>query len=82
MQCGSCRDQCPAGLDIPSYMRAYMYAYGYREPGRARETIGETAQSCGDCGECRVRCAMGFDIRGRVLDISRVRDVPEDFLTV
>jgi predicted aldo/keto reductase-like oxidoreductase len=84
-QCGKCLGQCRVGLDIPLYMRAYMYAYGYRDPGLARETIGgDSSQTppCGSCSECRVSCAMGFDIRDRVLDIARVREVPQDFLTV
>jgi predicted aldo/keto reductase-like oxidoreductase len=82
MQCGSCRGQCPRDMNIPEYMRAYMYAYGYRDPGKARETIVDIAPACAGCGECPVSCAMGFDIRGRILDIARVRDVPEDFITV
>jgi predicted aldo/keto reductase-like oxidoreductase len=83
-QCGRCTGQCRHGLEIPLYMRAYMYAYGYRRPGLARETILDTepvAPPCGKCEDCTVRCTMGFDIRDRVLDIARVRDVPDDFLT-
>jgi predicted aldo/keto reductase-like oxidoreductase len=84
-QCGRCIDQCRGGVDIPPYMRAYMYAYGYRNPGQARETIKyiePAAPSCNRCDECAVSCTMGFDVRERILDIARVRDVPEDFLTV
>jgi predicted aldo/keto reductase-like oxidoreductase len=84
-QCGSCLDQCRYGVEIPSYMRAYMYAYGYRDPGQARETIGGMSPAvphCERCPECSVTCRMGFDVRDRVLDIARVRDVPEDFLIV
>jgi len=84
-QCGSCLDQCRYGVEIPSYMRAYMYAYGYRDPGQARETIGGMSPAvphCERCPECSVTCSMGFDVRDRVLDIARVRDVPEDFLIV
>ena len=84
-QCGSCVGQCRFGVEIPSYMRAYMYAYGYRNPGQARDTIKDISPavpSCGRCTECTVSCAMGFDVRDRVLDIARVRDVPEDFLIV
>ncbi len=84
-QCGSCRGQCRYGIAIPTYMRAYMYAYGYRNPGQARDTIKDivpAVPSCGRCAECSVSCPMGFDVRDRVLDIARVRDIPEDFLTV
>jgi len=84
-QCGICVGQCRYGVEIPSYMRAYMYAYGYRNPGQARETIENVSPAvppCNRCPECSVTCAMGFDVRERVLDIARVRDVPEDFLIV
>ncbi len=84
-QCGECVGQCPNGVEIPSYMRAYMYAYGYRNPGQARETIGGMSPAippCERCPECSVTCRMGFDVRDRVLDIARLRDVPEDFLPV
>jgi predicted aldo/keto reductase-like oxidoreductase len=83
-QCGSCVGQCRYGVEIPAYMRAYMYAYGYRNPGQARDTIKEISPaipSCGRCGDCTVSCTMGFDVRDRVLDIVRLRDVPEDFLS-
>jgi predicted aldo/keto reductase-like oxidoreductase len=83
-QCGRCRDQCRHRLDIPSLMRAYMYAYGYRKLDRARDTAllasGEKIE-CYRCSRCEVSCEMGFDIRDRILDIARVRDIPEDFLT-
>lgn len=84
-QCGRCTGQCAHNVEIPLYMRAYMYAYGYRNPGQARETISglnPAPPSCGSCEKCTVSCTMGFDVRDRVLDIARVRDVPEDFLTV
>jgi predicted aldo/keto reductase-like oxidoreductase len=51
-QCGSCLDQCRYGVDIPSYMRAYMYAYGYRDPGQARETIGGMSPAVPHCERC------------------------------
>jgi succinate dehydrogenase/fumarate reductase-like Fe-S protein len=84
-QCARCLDQCSDGVELPSYMRAYIYAYGSRDPGQARETIGGMSPAvphCERCPECSVTCRMGFDVRDRVLDIARVRDVPEDFLIV
>lgn len=82
-QCGQCLPHCPHGIRIPSYMRAYMYAYGYRDPGKAKETIAGVppkALPCSDCVACRVSCAMGFDIKDRILDVARVRSIPQDFL--
>ena len=83
MQCGRCLPQCPRGVAIPRYMRAYMYAYGYRDPGKAKTTIAGDAPAdpaCGACRTCTVACAMGFDVRARVLDVARVREVPDEFL--
>lgn len=83
LSCGVCVPQCPAGVQVPAYMRAYMYAYGYRDPGKAKGTLPpdwEGAPACVGCGSCRVTCAMGFDIRARLLDVDRVRRIPDGFL--
>ncbi|MDR1788910.1 MAG: aldo/keto reductase [Opitutaceae bacterium] len=85
-QCRRCDGQCPRDLPIPDLMRAYMYAHGYRQPAKARETLDElalaenTAALCASCGDCSVRCAIGFDVAAKVRDIARLRDVPEAFL--
>jgi predicted aldo/keto reductase-like oxidoreductase len=82
--CGGCTDQCPRGLEIPSIMRSYMYAYGYRNLGASRETlVASTRDSspCDGCGGCTVNCPQGFDVREKVTDIARLRDVPADFVT-
>ncbi len=81
--CNECLSQCPKDLPIPSLMRSYMYAYGYRDLSRARGALAqaETADlPCGECAACRVKCAMGFDIKERAMDIARLRNVPEDLL--
>jgi len=82
-QCRQCVPQCPAGLDIPTMMRSYMYAYGYRNAAQARSTLDLVEMSgdpCGKCETCSVNCASGFDVRERVRDIARLRDVPVEFL--
>jgi predicted aldo/keto reductase-like oxidoreductase len=82
-QCGRCRAQCPAGMDVPTLMRSYMYAFGHRQPGKARETLRSWTPAdvrCGGCGVCRVRCALGFDVKARALDIARILEVPPEFL--
>jgi len=82
-QCGACVEQCPKAADIPTLMRGYMYAYGYRDLGRARGALDQTAPMdlpCGDCDVCRVKCTMGFNIKERAMDIVRLKAVPEDFL--
>lgn len=83
LQCGRCVPQCPHGVIVPSYMRAFMYAYGYKNPGKAKETITKVSPRdppCGQCASCSVSCVMGFDVKTRILDIARVRSIPEDFL--
>ena len=82
-QCNRCLSQCPEKIDIPTIMRSYMYAYGYRNLESARQTLclsGLKSVPCIDCCDCLVDCAMGFDVRGRILDIARLRDVPEDLI--
>ncbi|MGD8537345.1 MAG: aldo/keto reductase [Candidatus Aminicenantes bacterium] len=83
-QCDECRRQCSKDVDIPAFMRSYMYAYGYRNTGLAQETLREvdvSAIPCSDCMSCGVHCAMGFDVRGKILDIARIKDIPSEFLT-
>ena len=82
-QCRQCVPQCPAGLDIPTMMRSYMYAYGYRNAAQARYTLDMvemSADPCGKCEVCGVACAQGFDVRERVRDIARLKAVPVEFL--
>jgi predicted aldo/keto reductase-like oxidoreductase len=82
-QCRQCVPQCPEGLEIPTLMRGYMYAYGYRDVAQARYTLEGVdvgGDPCGKCDACSVVCASGFDIRARVQDIARLKALPLDFL--
>jgi predicted aldo/keto reductase-like oxidoreductase len=82
-QCKTCMQQCPFNLDIPALMRSYMYAYGYKNLPQARITLENTGiagKPCQNCSTCDVRCVSGFDVRNKILDISRLKDVPEDIL--
>jgi len=81
--CRECLGQCVAGLPIPDLMRAYMYAYDYRNPGMARDlvcSLGLPSRLCGDCSLCPVRCSVGFAVREKIRDIVRVREIPPEFL--
>lgn len=72
-QCRQCQSQCPAGLEIPGLMRAYMYAFGHQKPDKALETLSgwsPAGLACRDCASCTVQCALGFDIRARSLELA------------
>lgn len=80
--CNECLSQCPKDLPIPSLMRSYMYAYGYRNLGEAYDlvaSLGVGTNPCGDCSGCSVKCTMGFDVRNRASDIARLQAAPAEF---
>ncbi len=82
-QCGTCLPQCPEGLDIPTMMRSYMYAYGYQNLAHAQQTLNHAhvhSNPCDDCASCSVNCTMDFDIKRKVQDIARIADIPGDFI--
>ena len=81
--CDQCLDPCLEKLPIPELMRSFMYAHAYRNREAAQALLLELdlpESPCGDCGACPVRCAKGFDVRQRVRDIVRLREVPREFL--
>ena len=83
-QCRRCVPQCRYNLEIPDAMRSYMYAYGYSNFRQAKHTFieaGLPANPCGNCASCSVKCHAGFNIKERIEDISRIKDIPEEFLT-
>jgi predicted aldo/keto reductase-like oxidoreductase len=80
-QCGQCVPQCTKSLDIPTIMRGFMYAYGYKNLHHAQQTLNLTGTaSCNSCDVCNVNCSMGFDVKSKIADISRLKNVPEEFL--
>jgi predicted aldo/keto reductase-like oxidoreductase len=82
-QCGKCTRQCKNALDIPTMMRSYMYAYGYKNLHHAQQTLQLSgSNACNSCESCMVQCPMGFDIKSKVADISRLKSIPPEFLMV
>jgi predicted aldo/keto reductase-like oxidoreductase len=84
-QCPDCVSQCPQHVDVPTLMRSYMYAYGYRNLEHAQHTLKQAVVSgnpCENCDACRINCVAGFDIKERIQDIARLNDVPKEFLMV
>ncbi len=81
--CGRCQDACPHSLPVHDFMRAYMYAYGYGSPRAGRElvrTLRGTPDMCEGCSACIGVCRKKFDIKERIADVVRLRNVPEGFL--
>jgi len=81
--CEKCLEPCPEHLPIPELMRSYMYSHAYRNREAAQSlllALDLPASLCDDCDACPVVCAKGFDVRARIRDIVRLRDVPREFL--
>jgi len=82
-QCRQCLPQCPNNLDIPTIMRSYMYAYGYRNSPQAWHTLADADMSddpCKRCETCSVKCLAGFDVKEKITDIARLKNIPADFV--
>jgi predicted aldo/keto reductase-like oxidoreductase len=82
-QCKQCIPQCPHNLDIPTIMRSYMYAYGYKNTSQAWHTLSDvdlSGNACASCTTCNVKCVSGFNVRNKIADIGRLKKVPKDFL--
>ena len=46
------------------------------------EDAGFDGSHCESCSSCSVECTAGFDIKEKIRDISRLKSIPYDFLTV
>ena len=82
-QCDLCTPQCSRGVDIPTLMRSYMYAFGYRNLLHAKDTlegIDLNNLPCDDCSECGVKCSVGFDVRGKIAEIAKIGRIDDTFL--
>jgi len=76
--CGQCVGSCLRRLDIPEYMRSYMYHTGYRHNRLARGLLREIASyapadPCSSCESCLAHCPNGIDIRGRMRELSELQ---------
>jgi hypothetical protein len=65
-------------------MRAYMYAYGYKNASLSKETLTELnleQDACKNCDTCKVKCTSGFDVSKKIAAITPVMQVPNEFLS-
>lgn len=64
-------------------MRAYMYAYGYSNLEKAYSLITELSAGdnpCSECDSCSANCSRNFNLKEKITDISRLANVPRDFI--
>ncbi len=81
--CRECIEQCTKALPVPDLMRAYMYTYGYSNLEKAHQllvSLDLPENPCTDCRECTVNCVSGFNVAEKIKDVSRLINVPEDFI--
>ncbi len=81
--CNKCVQACPLNLPVPELMRAYMYAYGYSNMPMAYSLLGDIGTGpdpCHDCITCKVKCTGNFRVKEKITDISKLVNVPTDFL--
>jgi predicted aldo/keto reductase-like oxidoreductase len=82
--CGLCLSSCKKSLPVPDIMRAYMYAYGYGNMEKAYSTLVDydiPVNPCADCDFCTVRCAKNFPVAEKISKITRLKNVPEEFIS-
>jgi len=82
--CVGCQHQCRRDLPVADLMRAYMYTYAYGNLEKGREILDEygvDADPCKGCPGCTVTCNSGFNVAERITKVSRLKEVPEDFIT-
>ncbi|MBN2348321.1 MAG: aldo/keto reductase [Bacteroidales bacterium] len=82
--CSDCLGSCKKGLPVHDIMRAYMYTYGYQSTIKARDLLADynlKNNPCADCNTCTVNCPKGFEIAERIKDVTRLQDIPREFLT-
>jgi predicted aldo/keto reductase-like oxidoreductase len=69
--CRSCIPTCPARVEIPNLMRAFMYSEGYDNAVQAAQTVAELPlnrgiEVCRACDRCLSVCRNGIPVARRV----------------
>jgi len=73
-QCSKCVADCPSSVEIPSLMRAHMYAIGYGNAQQARFALASLRperglDACSTCTSCRASCPNQVRIASRIGDL-------------
>lgn len=82
--CNNCVPECKLNLPIPEIMRAYMYTYGYKNQEMAYDLLTDISAGdnpCKTCSTCSAICSKNFDLKQKITDVSRLLNVPSDFIT-
>ena len=76
--CRYCCDGCPAGLDIPTLLKAYNdLSYGFSfSPMMFLESLPEEQRpaACLECGQCNSVCPQGIDVPKAFAELTRLYD--------
>ncbi len=69
--CRTCVPTCPREVEIPTLIRAYMYAEGYGNVVQAQMTVTQLPKNqgltiCRDCHSCQASCPNGINIPSRL----------------
>lgn len=75
--CRTCISSCKQRVEIPTLMRAFMYAEGYKNLIQAHDTIAELPaakglQVCSECQTCSAQCRKGIQIKSRVATLQQL----------
>jgi hypothetical protein len=76
--CGLCLTQCPQSLPIPELMRAYMYAFSYKNLVAAQDllfSLDLPYEACKDCASCAVKCTNQWQVGERIRQIVVLREI-------
>ncbi len=61
-----------------------MYTYGYRDQAQAKALLvdmGVVNDPCSSCDGCTVTCVKDFTVAEKIKKVSRLIDVPDDFIS-
>jgi predicted aldo/keto reductase-like oxidoreductase len=74
--CGECVPQCPLKVEVPTLMRASMYAEDYGNLSEAESTLSMLPEdyglaACRSCSNCPVKCTHSMDVDRNVQALKR-----------